>query len=271
MNRPAWKKLRLTACSVAFSVWGIASAVAQPFTPIEGEGLSDRAGRKVSIDELPPCPPALTEILDRSNVTFRVGGLRPSIIRPSRSTGSVDQKFDAETQFRLRYSFNSRCRWKMVGDRPRRRMKVDVTFDQIELVVEHTVWLRSLPPIESFWRSPLVLHEFDHLRLSSDRRLKALFERKVRSHQSTVLSEAETRQLLEDDGVSSVSRLSLSSRVGGDHAKSWVGSVVQKEFDSVVELVEIRYAELDRVTQHGLRPVPVESELASWLTQDADE
>ena len=53
-----------------------------------------------------------------------------------------------------------------------------------------------------------------------------------------------------------------------------VNKHIQNRFQQTLELIDIRYQELDRVTAHGLAPLPVESELHDLLrkkTPDEDQ
>jgi hypothetical protein len=255
---------------ITFMTIAVAWLICASFTRAD-DALNEHGQRSVKLEELPKPPAELAPWLRRGEVTFMIGGQRPSVVDPSRSTGALGRDFDAETQFRLSYSFKSRCRWGWAENEAARRLAVDVRFDRLQLAVEHRVWLREMPDIESFWDSPLVRHELDHVRLSSDPRLKTLFVNAVDKRdrieltidQSSPLISRATRRLPN----SSLGNRSLLNYLSGADAQPWMDAVVQEEFDKIVQLVEIRYQELDRQTEHGRQPVPREGELREWLTE----
>ena len=103
------------------------------------------------------------------------------------------------------------------------------------------------PDAETFWTNPLVLHELDHLRLSADPRLAKRFAGLVRSELNLRID------------------LEPNDRVDARWVQRQVDQYVQKQFAKISDLVKIRYQELDRLTQHGLRQIPENSEVAATL------
>lgn len=231
--------------------------------------------RELKLSDLPPVPDDLKELVEANELTFRIGGPRPSLIDQSRSTGSSTRRFDAETQFRLSYTFRSRCQWKTVASPSTpnsiKQLAIQVRFDRIRTSLKHHIWLRRMPDEPGFWDSPLVRHEFDHVRISSDPRLVELFRKSVLKHERMELTRAESEPLIalayRKWNASWFGRGTLLNYLKNDDAKVWVKKAVQGEFDRLVELVEIRYAELDRVTDHGRRSVPADGPLRDWLNR----
>ena len=234
--------------------------------------VSPATSKTLTLADLPPVPDELRDLIDQNVLVFLVGGTRPSLNDSVRSTGRQDRRFDGETQFRLSYKFNSRCQWSVMRepDKPDtvQRLAVKVRFQQIRLKVGHQIWLREIPDLETFWDSPLVRHEFDHVRISSDRRIESLFNEAVRRHQRIELSKSESEPFI----AIAYRKLNASSRRGtllshlsSEDAKPFVKNAVQAEFDRIVQLLEIRYAELDRATDHGRLPVPDTGPISDWL------
>lgn len=89
------------------------------------------------------------------------------------------------------------------------------------------------PDTETFWTNWLVLHELDHVRISSDPRHEELFKKLV--------SEKAPFQ---------------------QSAKEYV----QDAFGKVTSLVDIRYQELDRLTNHGMLDLPKGTTLDAILS-----
>ncbi|MCM2369293.1 hypothetical protein [Aporhodopirellula aestuarii] len=233
------------------------------------EGLNRHGQRTLSLVDLPEPPAELKPLLAKGKITFLVGGERPSVVNPSRSTGVGGRKFDAETQFRLSYSFKTRCRWGWDGPPASQRLAIQVGYDRLRLDVSHQVWLLRMPEPESFWDAPLVRHEFDHVRLSCDPRLTAQFVKAVNTHRRIVLTREESEPL-----IRAAQRRMPSSWLGsgsplkyfsGADAQPWLEEIVNAEFQRIVDLVGIRYQELDRQTNHGRLAVPESGELSEWL------
>ena len=59
--------------------------------------------------------------------------------------------------------------------------------------------------------------------------------------------------------------LSGSEPVDKDSVQKYVDEHVEEVFQVIVSLVSIRYKELDRVTDHGLDPIPQESKIRDWM------
>ena len=55
--------------------------------------------------------------------------------------------------------------------------------------------------------------------------------------------------------------------VDADSVRKLVDDHVESIFDEMVELVSVRYKELDRQTDHGQKPIPQGSSLMSWMDQ----
>ena len=229
--------------------------------------------RELKLSDLPPVPKDLKELVEANELTFRIGGPRPSLMDQSRSTGSPNRRFDAENEFRLSYSFGSRCQWKPVANPSTpnsiKQLAIQVRFDRIRTSLKHQIWLRRMPDEPGFWDSPLVRHEFDHVRISSDPRLVELFRKSVLKHERMELTRAESEPLIalayRKWNASWLGRGTWLSYLDNEDAKAWVKTAVQAEFDGLVEMIGIRYAELDRVTDHGRRSVPTEGPLRDWL------
>lgn len=264
-------------------LWFLTSASLLPVTAdeqaaaeIHGDGLKanqpqpDPTGwRTLRLADLPAPPAEVQSVLDRGKITWLVGGLRPSLVHPELSTSARKGIFAAETQFQLNYSFRSQCRWQWVQTGSPRRLQVSVRFEQLELIVEHRVWLRKMPDQEGFWDSPLVQHELDHVRLSSDPRLADQFFKAVLHHTEVDLSSEQSLPLIARAKQRNIeneqSDESILAQLSGADAQPFISSLVQSEFDRIVQLVEIRYQELDRETQHGKQPVAAGSPLSEWL------
>lgn len=203
---------------------------------------TDRDERdKIALADLPAPPPELARLIKSGRVSFESGG-QASPQRLSTGAGLA-----AETAFEIRYHFDSQQNWRLATSGGRRELVISVQIGNVQWEPSHVVWFRSPPPDESFWDSPLVRHEFDHVRLSSDQRLRKSFEDTL----------ARTRLI----------RLELprSVPITSSFVRRQVVAYVEAVFQQTVELVEIRYQELDRLTRHGLLSLPQDAALAEIL------
>ncbi|TWU18296.1 hypothetical protein [Allorhodopirellula heiligendammensis] len=241
------------------------------WTPARGatDTVNAHGQRELGLDDLPAPPDEFKSLLHRGNVTFLIGGQRPSVANPSRPTRDVQRRFDAETRYHMSFTYKSRCRWAWADTSRSQRLAIGVRYDKIELNTEHQIWLRQMPNRDTFWESPLVRHELDHLRLSSDPRLTTRFVTAVKKRGRIELTRDQTTLLLD----SAKKRYETQGRryrsildvLDSDDAQQWVDEQLQAEFDRTVELVEIRYQELDQITDHGRHPVPEDGPLSQLL------
>lgn len=232
----------------------------------------------MSLSSLPAANEEITGLLKAGQVQFISGGPRPSKLYGLRSPGFINREFDAETRFNLAYHFASRCRWWWNED----GIVVRVRYPELELKVDHKVWFRRRPDdLSQFWNLKLVQHEMDHIRLSTDPRVLKRFETAVRNEESLRFSRAEMRSVLGEDAVSDwdprqpsdnqAGQNSRSRRLSSDQVRKLINQRVRQHFDKTVELVEIRYRELDRQTAHGSFAVPEEGPLRQWLDRSPAE
>lgn len=211
---------------------GASFAVAELPTPIRLTGL--------------PEPPAeIRELISSGQVTFEAG--ERETLRSSRSGSRIT----AETHYRISYNYNARSRWKI--DSQQRRVVITLRFHEIEWQPTHRIWFENRPATEDFWSDRLVMHEFDHVRISTDPRVAERFKQLLRNKRSI------TQSLSGDDVVNQ------------DFVDRLVDEHVAVVFSKVSDLISIRYAELDRATSHGLNPLPADSSLTGLLRPKALE
>lgn len=207
----------------------------------------------------PPTQDDVSELLRSGRVTFQTGPTRPSTVRGTPSTGSANQAFDAETQFRARYVFDSRCRYFWRGG----ELTIRVRYPRLEFLVDHEIWFRAASMAattqDGFWELDLVRHELDHVRLSSDPAFDRLFRERVVAVETLRYSESDVRRITGD------ATLAIGDNIPAEALRKLVGEHVRSQFDQVVQMIELRYRELDRETRHGALPLPDEGPLRQWL------
>ncbi|MCO8120466.1 hypothetical protein NHH03_01860 [Stieleria sp. TO1_6] len=203
----------------------------------------DDATEKISLADLPSPPPTLASLIEQGDVKFVTGGQPVS----NADTLPAAGRLAGETRFTFRYHYNSRARWSLIRRRgsessDQADVQIRVRFRSIKMTTTHEVWLKDPPPPERFWDDRVVLHEFDHVRLSSDPRIEQQFRDSVDRLKSFRVALAEVAG---DDGQ--ISKVKV---------QALIEARMQESLSSTTEYVRIRYLELDRLTQHGLRPLP---------------
>jgi hypothetical protein len=201
-----------------------------------------QAARVIAFDTLPDPPPELAGWIDRGRVRFITGG-RP---RSDAASLTMRGRLAGETRFRFRYRYDSRARWRLLpenGQEPAsdRQVQLNVRFRTLEWITEHDIWLRDPPAANDFWNDAVVRHEFDHVRLSASPQIEDRFLRAVkRLHSIRVPFE----------------QVASNGRIDEAKIQSLVESRVNDAVQQTSEYARIRYRELDRLTEHGLRPLP---------------
>ncbi|WP_417734541.1 hypothetical protein [Rosistilla oblonga] len=192
----------------------------------------------IPLSELPPPPALIADLIDRGNVRFVYGW----DTRPDAKLPDVGRPLDGLTVYELSYQFEHHT--SMRNRRSNPHAVTRIRLGESGLRCKHTVWFREAPQIETFWSNQLVLHELDHVLISSDPRLASLF-----------LTQVQDQPL-----ITPIEASSYSSAVAAEVnrvAKEHVATI----YRSILSLVDIRYRELDRVTNHGARPLPAELQL----------
>lgn len=204
---------------------------------------------EIPLDHLPPPPTELRQLVEIGRVTFEsADGLQ------TERASKLESRFAAETRFLISFNFETRTSWRMSANGD--EIHITVLLRRFRWEPVHTIWFRKRPAEEGFWSSPLVLHEFDHVRLSTDPRLKASFDRLLREPIEFSRPRASDKRVDQP----------LVNRLADEH--------IQEMFQKVLELIQIRYRELDRETMHGKRPLGDSSPLRQVLrgeTQDTPD
>ena len=198
----------------------------------------------IKLDELPDPPPEIQRWFAANEIEMTFGH-RDSFETKSEPTN----RFLAETSYRMKHRYRSSPRWSIDRSGQTRTCAIQLRFRSVQLSTSHQIWFMKRPDAETFWTNPLVLHELDHLRLSADPRLAKRFAGLVRSELNLRID------------------LEPNDRVDARWVQRQVDQYVQKQFAKISDLVKIRYQELDRLTQHGLRQIPENSEVAATLDE----
>jgi len=221
----------------------------------------------IQLRDLPPPPPELEEWIKRGNVVFEHAG-SPAKQDPKSSGGGINRteqsesgrsdsgenrsptfksNYSAETRYNIHFDFLTQNTWRYVP--VRRAILIKLGLRRVVWHPDHTIWFRKRPVASTFWSNSLVLHEFDHVRISSDPRLEAKF--------TSMMHKPITVQHPLAPGE--VVGQQLVDRVIKEH--------LQSMYEEAIDLINIRYVELDRETLHGRRPLQKNSSLYEQLRE----
>ncbi len=207
----------------------------------------------ILMDDLPSPPKELADLIKKGAVEFCTGRVSWSEMSQAQERPTVagpHLRLAAETKAEMRFDYRSRTRWKQRSENKKTILSVTVRFSNDELTAKHTIWFRHPPSAERFWDDKIVQHEFDHVRLSMHPMINQLFKQKIKA------ATAFRYELKDDERVSEA----LVNRL--------VQQRVRAAIAEISDLIDIRYKELDRVSRHGLQPIPDDSDVVKWLKHE---
>lgn len=198
--------------------------------------------RRLSMSSLPEPPRQLKKLLSAGAVTFELG---PRV-------NAEDPRIIGETRYYISYHYKSEAKWQLLrDDQGSRVLIIDAGFSHVQWKPRHVIWLRDEPEEEEFWSNDVLLHELDHLRISTDPRFAKRFAEVLR--QSRVIRHS----------------LAPGEVAGRELTDKLVERETRAVFDELTDLIAIRYRELDRETSHGRKPLPPDSKLHDLLRPGA--
>ena len=219
----------------------------------------------LSLDRLPESPTELKTLSREGQVRFVFGtenlesvGLQTLPELPTEMRNALqsqkqtndrsvapENRLSAITTYRVEFRFARQTTWNW--NPLTRTMTIEMRARLQSWKPIHTIWFRRLPELDDFWDSPLVLHEFDHVQLSTDPAMEKRF--------ATILRQGNREEI----------QLSGDQKPSEELATVKTDQWVQQMFQEIVELVDIRYRELDQITLHGRRELPPASPLYKTL------
>ena len=188
---------------------------------------------------IPAPPEELAKLIKAGNVSFEF--YDPKI---------VTRSFAGETKFEFRYAYRSRSNWKQIRSEGKPAIEVLIDYQEITLNRQHRILLPQEMMADDIFSRRLTLHEFDHVRISCDPRLPDLLKAMLMERNSRIVQVLDETEH-EFEGKPSAQDL---ARIG----KEIVKLESDKVFNDFVSIVSIRYQELDRVSNYGLKALPAE-------------
>ena len=129
-----------------------------------------QAPRELKLSQLPNPPLELKQLVTDADVSFKVG---PRAV-------STDRRIVGETHYEISYQYKSHAKWNLMTDQQGARVVlINVRFSQVQWKPKHVIWMRNEPATESFWSDSVLLHEFDHVRISNDPRVAKRFPERL--------------------------------------------------------------------------------------------
>ena len=219
--------------------WRLLAASAALFfclsaSPAASQGTSsvkavDASGNTVT---LPEPPEELAALIKRGTVSFEFYDPQVTV-----------RSFKGETRFEYRYSFQSKSDWKRTVQDGKPAIEIKIDYREIDLEMDHLVSLPQDMIGDDFFQRALTLHEFDHVRISSDPRLPALLKSMLRERNSRLVRVLDPE---EHDFRGRPSNQDMA-RIN----KKLVQESSDAVFNDFVSVVSIRYRELDRLSNYG--------------------
>lgn len=172
-------------------------------------------------------PPQFNALVKTSDIEF---DFYDPAIEPDRFPGRALFSIDVRTRFLYDY--------QVVKRRARRYVIIRPKLQRIQWKLKHMIRLPKSYDAPTMWDTVLLLHELDHVAISSDPRLRMLLERALYSveriehpiAQAGVLDDAAIQKIINDEFI--------------------------KRRDAVIELATKNYKLLDKVSAHGARDIP---------------
>ncbi|WP_339910694.1 hypothetical protein [Symmachiella dynata] len=172
-------------------------------------------------------PPQFKTLVNASDIEF---DFYDPTVEPDRYPGRALFSLDVRTRFLYEY--------QVVRRRARRYVVIRPKIQKIQWKLKHTIRLPKSYDDPTMWDTVLLLHELDHVAISSDPRLRMLLERTLFS----------------------VKRIERPMTQGGALNEAAIQKIINDEFikrrDAVVDLATKNYKLLDKVSAHGARNIP---------------
>jgi len=200
--------------------------------------------RPIELSSLPEPPPEIADWIRRWKVKLTTGE------HPADHPVNL-RRLAANTEYQIAFNYRRQSRWR--HDRQAGTVRIQISLPRIQWQPTHTIWFRNPPKAEEFWDDRLVRHEFDHVQISGDPRVEKQFRELLKSN-SVIRPTIEPGQTVNQ---------ALVEKLVDEH--------VQQLFQKTLQLIDVRYQELDRVTSQGRREIPEDSIVQQWLQEDAEE
>lgn len=171
-------------------------------------------------------PADLQRLIDAGNVKFEFYN---PIKDPKKFAGHA--KFHISVQTRFSFDF------RIAKRNNTRYVRIVPKIQQLKIKIQHTITLPKRLDVSNPWEDPLLHHEFDHVAISADPRIRMLIEHLAR-------------------GIKVIEK-PFPGR--GTPKQSALQKIVideqTKRRDAVLELIRDRYRLLDKETVHGRKQI----------------
>lgn len=172
-------------------------------------------------------PEYFARLVDKGNVTFV---FYDSVREPRSHQGYTTFRYDVTYRSSYQYQWADRIEG--------RQLVIDAKISQVKCTVTNQVDLPSTLNHDRRWTNPLVRHEFDHVAMTLDPRVRLLIEDLCASTPKIVRT------------------LPASTLVTDEFVGQVVHEVVDSRYQAVLQLLLANENDLDAQTQHGLHDLP---------------
>lgn len=172
-------------------------------------------------------PECFARLISEGNVTFV---FYDPVREPRLHRGYTTFRYD------VKYRSNFQYRWTDQADG--RQLVIEAKIDQIKCTVTNQVELPSSLDHNRRWTNSLVKHEFDHVAMTVDPRIRMLIETLC-------------------EGIPKIVRtLPASTPVTDESVERLLHEVVDSRYQAVLQLLLTNENDLDAQTRHGFHDLP---------------
>lgn len=177
---------------------------------------------------IPETAPAyFRKLIDAGKVRFEFYDPRA---KPKRHPGYTGYELWIDQNYSYRYTSTRRG--------PMRDVTIRATPEEVTFRLSHTIYLPKAYESAGRWDDPLVGHEFDHVAISVDPRLKMLADHLLRRPR-TIYVTVPRRIVIDDKFV-----------------RAAIDEAIAKPVTALNDLLEAHQQLFDQVTRHGAKQIP---------------
>ncbi|MFN9446096.1 MAG: hypothetical protein ACK57Y_08675 [Pirellulaceae bacterium] len=200
--------------------------------------LSDPDADRV-LSLLKEAPPHLLRLIDRGKVRWSFDD-RP--LKEARKQGLT--KFQYEVGHRAQF----RYRW-LASSGSQYRLAASIAYQKLSFEMKHEIILSEFFSAQGAWKSRLLLHEFDHICISTDPRVASIAE-------DLFFGRERLEVVVDAEGYQQQVQKKIEEEIleKFEERKAAFGKMLQAAYDR-----------LDALSQHGLQPIEDRKKLFSEL------
>jgi hypothetical protein len=218
------RNLRQLVSEVAFVLGLLILVLVCASSPIRATAAEDAA---LTSELASSAPPEFKRLIERGKVQF---------VFDDNRLKSISKHGLTQFHFDINQTFNCRINPTRAGNKSATRISVAIT--DFKFQISHTVTLRTTKDKENWWNDRILLHEFDHVAISTDPRVSQLV-RSLVGTSFTFVAESDSGQ----------------SKPSQDEVLALVRAELNKRRNAIQDCVQKNYDLLDGVSGSGTRAI----------------